>query len=167
MRDIIRRWRLWFAALVARLVPALGLRLAGLPQMAGGAILAARDAAVYWGSTVSPSRIAETRNISIDMSSDFIDGTAHTDKNRVFAPTFTKFNATMTGLYDNAVWTVFTDALSQVNGYFYIYPKSSVNTQYFYGRGYVSVDTAAFPYDNFGELNWSIKPSNQVTAVGP
>lgn len=165
--NIIKRWlkrqRYAFASLVAQLRPRLALRLAGVGLVAGGAILASRDAAIYWGSTVSPGRIAETRNISIDMGSDFIDGTAHTDVNRVFAPTFTKFNATMTGLYDDAVLTVFDDALAQRNGYFYIYPKSSVNTQYFYGRGYVSVDTNEYPYDDYAKLNWSIRPSNQVT----
>lgn len=121
------------------------------------------DAAVYWGSTASPSRIAETREISLDLGSDFVDDTVHGDVNRSEAPTFSKFGATITGLYDDAALSVVDDAISKANGYFYIYPKSSVNTQYFYGRGYVSVDQLSYPFDDFSKFNWSIRPSGTVT----
>ena len=127
------------------------------------ATLLGRDAAVYWASTVSPSRIAETRNIAIDMGADWVDDTVHTDVNRSEQPTFSRFNVTITGLYDDAAYIIIDDAISKVEGYFYIYPKSSVNSQYFYGRGYVSVDEASYPYDDFSNLNWSIRPSGVVT----
>jgi len=127
------------------------------------ATLLGRDAAVYWGSTVSPSRIAETRNIAIDMGADWVDDTVHGDINRSEQPTFSRFNATITGLYDDAAYIVIDDAIAKVQGYFYIYPNSSINTQYFYGLGYVSVDDASYPYDDFSNLNWSIRPSGVVT----
>jgi len=127
------------------------------------ATLLGRDATVYWGSTVSPSRIAETRNISIDMGADWVDDTVHGDVNRSEAPTFSKFACTITGLYDDAAFIVMDDAIAKVQGYFYVYPKSSVNTQYFYGRGYVSVDESSFPYDDYSNMNWSIRPSGSVT----
>jgi hypothetical protein len=118
---------------------------------------------VYWGSTASPSRIAETRNVSIDLGADFVEDTVHADINRSEAPTFSRFNVTVTGLYDDAAYTVIDDSISKVEGYFYIYPKSSVNAQYWYGRGYISVDEASFPYDDFSNLNWAIRPSGTVT----
>lgn len=127
------------------------------------ATLLGRDAAVYWGSTVSPSRIAETRNIAIDLGADFADDTVHGDVNRSEAPTFSKFNVTITGLYDDAAFIILDDAIAKVQGYFYIYPKSSINTQYFYGRGYVSVDEASYPFDDFSNQNWSIRPAGTVT----
>ena len=118
---------------------------------------------MYWGSGASPGRIAETRNVSLDMGSDFVDDTTHGDINRSEAPSFSKFAATITGLYDDAAFAVIDDAISKVQGYFYIYPKSSVGTQYFYGRGYVSVDETSYPFDDFSNLNWSIRPSGTVT----
>ena len=127
------------------------------------ATLLGRDATVYWGSTVSPSRIAETRNIAIDLGADFADDTVHGDVNRTFAPTFSAFNITITGLYDDAAYIIIDDAIAKVQGYWYVYPKSSVNTQYFYGRGYVSVDEGSFPYDDFSNQNWTIRPSTAVT----
>ncbi len=129
------------------------------------ATLLGRDAVVYWGSGVSPGRIAETRNIAIDLGSDFVDDTVHGDVNRSEQPTFSRFTATITGLYDDAAFTIIDDALSKVQGYWYIYPKSSVGTQYWYGRGYVSVDEAAFPYEDMSNQNWTIRPSGTVTFV--
>lgn len=127
------------------------------------ATLLGRDATVYWGSSVSPGRIAETKTISIDLGSDFADDTVHGDVFRSEAPTFNRFNVTVTGLYDNAAFDVIDDAISKVEGYFYLYPKSDVNTQYFYGRGFVSVDENSFPFDDFSALNWTIRPSGTVT----
>lgn len=131
------------------------------------ATVQSRDAAVYWGSTASPGRIAETRNISIDMGSDFVEDTVHGDTVRSESPTFNRFNATITGLYDDAVPKLIDDALSKVQGYFYIYPKSNDNTIYFYGRGYVAVDENSYPYDDFAKLNWTIRPSGTVTFKHP
>lgn len=127
------------------------------------ATLLGRDAAVYWGSGVSPGRIAETKNIAIDMGADFANDTVHGDVNVSEAPTFSRFNATITGLYDDAAFIVIDDAIAKVQGYFYIYPKSNVNTQYWYGRGYVSVDETSFPFDDYSNMNWNIRPSGTVT----
>lgn len=127
------------------------------------ATLLGRDAAVYWGSGVSPGRIAETKNISIDMGTDFADDTVHGDVNRSEAPTFSRFTITITGLYDDAAFIVIDDAISKVEGYFYLYPHSNVSTQYHYGRGFVSVDENSFPFDDFSSLNWSVRPSGVVT----
>ncbi len=127
------------------------------------ATLIGRDAIVYWGSGVSPGRIAETKNISIDLGSDFAEDTVHGDIFRSEAPTFNRFAVTVTGLYDDAAFEVIDDAISKVEGYFYIYPKSDVSTQYFYGRGFVSVDEASYPFDDFSNMNWGIRPSGTVT----
>lgn len=127
------------------------------------ATLPARDAAVYWGSGPSPTRIAETRNIALDLGSDFIEDTVHGDVNKSFTPTFNNFGATVTGLYNDAVHTVIDDAISKVEGYFYVYPKSSVSATYFYGRGFVSVSENSFPYDDYATLNWEIRASGTVT----
>lgn len=127
------------------------------------ATLLGRDAAIYWGSTVSPGLIAETQNISIDMGSVFVEDTVHGDVNISEAPTFNRFNVSITGLYDDVAFDVIDDAISKVQGYMYLYPKSNVNTQYWYGRGYVSVDEASFPFDDYSKMNWTVRPSGLIT----
>lgn len=126
-----------------------------------------RDAAVYWGSTASPSRIEETREISIDMGADYADDTVHGDINRTEAPTYNRYAATITGLYDDSNYVIIDGAIAKSNGYWYIYPDSSDNTRYRYGRGYVAVDQEAFPYDDYSRFNWSIRPSGVVTIKHP
>ena len=127
------------------------------------ATVLSRDACIYWGTGASPGRISETRNISIDLGSDFAEDTVHGDIFRSEAPTFSRFGVSVTGLYDDSVFTVIDAAIAKSEGYFYIYSKSNVNTQYFYGRGYVSVDENAYPHDDFSGLNWSLRPSGTVT----
>ena len=121
-----------------------------------------RDAAIYWGATTAVA-VAETRNISIDMGADFVEDTVHGDTFRTEAPTFSRFAVSITGLYDDAAFEIIDDAISKVQGFWYIYPKSNVDTQYFYARGYVSVDTTDFPYDDYSNMNWSVRPSETVT----
>ena len=127
------------------------------------ATLLGRDAAIYWGITVSPGRITETQNISIDLSSDFAQDTVHGDVNISEAPTFNRFNVSITGLYDDAAFDVIDDAISKTEGYFYLYPKSNVSAQYWYGRAFVSVDEASFPFDDYSKMNWAVRPSGVVT----
>ena len=120
---------------------------------------------VYWGSTASPSRVAETRDITIDLGSEFADDTVHLDSNRTFKPTFLTANVGVTGLYDDAAFDVIDDALAQVEGYFYVYPDSSNAGSYFYGRGFASVEQVGFPFDDMSKLDWGIRPSGVVTMV--
>ena len=127
------------------------------------ATLLGRDAVIYWGLTESPGRISETQNISIDLSSDFAQDTVHGDSFISEAPTFNRFNVSITGLYDDVAFDVIDDAISKTEGYFYLYPKSSVNTQYWYARGFVSVDEASFPFDDYSKMNWTVRPSGVVT----
>lgn len=126
-----------------------------------------RDAAIYWGTGVSPGVIAETRNIALDLGADFADDTVHGDVNRTEAPTYSRFNCSVTGLFDTTDFTIMDGALNKDNGYCYIYFKSDDNTMYWYGRGYVAVDEEGNPYDEFETLNWTFRPSGTMTLVHP
>ena len=122
------------------------------------ATIQARNASVYWSS----GRVAETRNVSIDLGSDFVDDTVHGDTNRTFAPLFSNFNASITGLYNTGPAAagnsaqLIADALTATSTTWSIYIGNS-NT-YFYGSGYVSVDNIGAPYDEFAPFDWSIRP---------
>lgn len=122
-----------------------------------------RNASCYW----STGRVLETRNVSIDLGTDFADDTVHGDTNRTFAPTFANFGASVTGLYDTGVAAgsntaqIIADALAATSRNFSIYIGNS--NQYFYGTGYVSVEEVSAPYDEFAAFNWAIKASGAVS----
>jgi hypothetical protein len=122
-----------------------------------------RHASVYWSS----GRVLETRNVSIDMSSDFVEDTVHGDVNKTFAPTFSNFNASISGLYNTGAKAagnsaaIIDDARLSTSTTFSIYIGDS-NT-YFYGSGYASVENVGMPYDEFAPFDWSIR---SIGAVG-
>jgi hypothetical protein len=126
------------------------------------ATIQSRNASVYWSS----GRVVETRNVTIDLGTDFVDDTVHGDTVRSFAPTFANFNASVTGLYNTGAAAagvtsqIIADAIAATSATWSIYIGAS--NQYFYGSGYVSVDSVTAPYDEFAEFNWSIRASGTV-----
>lgn len=121
-----------------------------------------RDASIYWGSTL----IKETRNITIDMGSDFIDDTVHGDQNRSFQPSFANFALSATGLMEtgavaaNTNASIIAAALAKSSGTFSVYLGAS--QRYVYGTGYVSVDELGQPYEDFNTFNFSLRASGTV-----
>lgn len=127
------------------------------------ATIQTRNTSIYWGSGATPALINETRNVRIDLGSDFADDTVHGDVNRSFAPTFANATFSVTGLYDTVIGKsdqIIKDALNQASGKFSIYLGDS--NRYFYGSGYVSVDEVGAPYDDFAPFNWSIRPIGSI-----
>ena len=122
-----------------------------------------RHASVYW----SAARVKKTRNVSIDMGSDFVEDTAHGDTNRGYAPLFSNFNASVTGLYyaeaDAAATSgqIVSCALNAVSATWSIYIGGTHT--YFTGSGYVSVDNVGAPYDEFAPFDFSIRPIGAVS----
>ena len=128
------------------------------------------DASVYWGSgATTPVRVLETRNVTIDMGSDFAETTVHGDKNRTFEPTFANWAASITGLWNRTVGQstpndIESAARNKISGKFSIY-KGDVS-HYEYGSGFVSVDEIGMPYDDVGTFNWSIRSTGEVGQYG-
>ena len=121
-----------------------------------------RDASIYWG-TGTPALIGETRNVSIDLGTDWIDDTVHGDTVRTFAPSFSTFGASVTGLWDTTLGKsdeIVKNAIAKVSGTFSLYWGNS--NRYFYGSGYVGVDEVGSPYEDFASFNWSIKAIGTV-----
>lgn len=130
--------------------------------MASGTIQT-RNASVYWAL----SRVSETRNVSIDMASDFAEDTVHGDTVRSFAPLFTNFNCSVTGLYNmgpaatgGTAAQLVSHALNAVSSTWSVFLNAST---YFYGSGYVSIDNVGAPYDEFAPFDFSIRSIGTVS----
>jgi hypothetical protein len=124
--------------------------------------LVGRDASIYWG-TGTPALIGETRNIAIDLGTDWIDDTVHGDTVRSEAPSFSKFGASVTGLWDSTLGKsdeIVKNALARTSGTFSLYWGNS--NRYFYGSGYVGDAAVESPYEDFAPFNWSIKAIGTV-----
>lgn len=125
---------------------------------------------VYWGSgSTTPVRVQETKNVAIDLGGDFAEDTVHGDVNRSYQPTFTDFSVSVTGLWNTAVTLaqgtdLVTAANAKSSGRFSIYIGDA--SHYFYGSGYVSIDSITTPFDDFATLDWSIRSSGQVGNYG-
>lgn len=121
-----------------------------------------RDASIYWGTTL----IKESRNVTLDMGSDFIDDTVHGDTNRSFQPSFANFAMSVTGLMEtgdisgNTTASIMTAALAKSSGTFSVYFGAS--QRYAYGSAYVSVDEIGQPYEDFDTFNWSLRATGTV-----
>ena len=121
-----------------------------------------RDASVYWNSA-TPALIGETRNFTIDLGTDWIDDTVHGDTVRTFAPSFSNFGCSVTGLWDTTVGKsdeIVKNAIAKTSGLFSLYWGNS--SRYFYGSGYVGVDEIGTPYEDFATFNWSIRSIGTV-----
>ena len=121
-----------------------------------------RDASIYWGTTL----IKESRNITLDMGSDFIDDTVHGDVNRSFQPSFANFAMSATGLLQtgavatNTTASIMAAAVAKSSGTFSVYLGAS--QRYVYGTGYVSVEEIGQPYEDFDTFNWSLRATGTV-----
>lgn len=120
-----------------------------------------RNASAYWNAQA----IQETRNIVIDLGTDFIEDTVHGDTNRTYAPTFSNFQASISGLYSDDPTAgskgIIADALAATSRTFSLY--MGANNKYFRGNGYCSVDNMTAPYDDFDAFDWSIRAIGAVT----
>ena len=126
------------------------------------ATIVGRDASIYWGSG-TPALKIETRNFTVDLGTDWIDDTVHGDTVRTFAPSFSNFGCSVTGLYDTTIGgsdEVIKNAIAKQSGTFSLYWGNS--NRYFYGSGYVGVDEVGSPYEDFSTFNWTLKSIGTV-----
>lgn len=127
------------------------------------ATILTRNASVYW----SAGLVSKTRNVAINLGSDFKEDTVHGSQNKSFAPTFPTFDCKITGLYNTGAAAagnsaqLIANALSQASATFSVYIGDS-NT-YFYGSAYISVDNVGAPYDDFAPFDWSLKALGNIT----
>ena len=125
-----------------------------------------RNASVYWGTGLT----GETRNVSIDLGADFIDDTVHGDTVRTKQPLFSNFSAKVSGLYNVGASAagksalLIANALSTASSTWSIYIGGV--SQYFYGSGYISIDTVGAPYDDFAPFDFSIVSLGTVGHYG-
>ncbi len=128
---------------------------------------------VRWGTGADAgvtNAIIKTRAWTITMNANTVEDTGHGDTVKSYAVTFLDFGCKVDALWDNSATgskLIISDALAKTSGRFYLYPDSSVVSQYWSGRGYLGIDTHSAPYDNFGDFNFSIIAVSATGGAAP
>ena len=101
--------------------------------------------AVYLSTTGTGTAAALTGAAawSLDMSTDRIDVTAFNDTNKQFVAGLENIGGTISGFWDDTIDTMYDGMNSSDGVKLYLYPSTTVATEYFYGPAWVdlSIDT--------------------------
>lgn len=114
-------------------------------------------AGIASGGTAEP--IAFLSNFSISFAVDTIDVTAFGDGNKVTVGGLPDASGTFSGFYDDASAQLYTAATDGVARKFYLYPSTTLNTQYFYG-------TAIFDFSIEAGVDSAVTVSGDFSANG-
>lgn len=137
-----------------------------------GTTAAGTNAILYLGST-NASSVDETFNLSIEVTTDTAEDTAHGDTWRTFIPTLSTFDMTIEKHYDFAATTGTAGGQLQqwVNSRtslkFYLYPRRSDATIYWYGTVYLGGGGMAMGLEDVIDQSFSIIPISQPTLIHP
>jgi hypothetical protein len=132
------------------------------------ATAATTNAQLYLGVT-NASPVAETFDLSIDMSTDTAEDTAHGDVWRTFIPTLSSFELTVNAHVDMATgggaltaWAIARTVLK-----FYLYPDRNTTTVYWYGT--IRLGSAGMPLglEDVIDTNFTAIPASAPTYVHP
>ncbi len=113
------------------------------------------------GGTAEP--VAFLNNWSLNFATNKIDVTAFGDVSMVYVSSLPDMQGSYAGFYDDATVQTYTAATDGVARKFYLYPSTSLNTQYWFGTGIfdmtidASVDGAVAISGDFAAASPSFK----------
>lgn len=127
---------------------------------------ASTQAALYLGST-NASLITETFDLSINVTTDTAEDTAHGDTWRTFIPTLSSFEMSMGKHYDDAAgggqlqaWVIARTSLK-----FYLYPSRNTTSIYWYGTIYLGGGGMAMGLEDVIDSTFTAIPITAPTYV--
>lgn len=132
------------------------------------ATAASTQAQIYLGST-NASPITETFDLSIEVTTDTAEDSAHGDTWRTFIPTLSTFNLNIGKHFDDAAgggqlqsWVNSRTSLK-----FYLYPIRTTTTIYWYGTVYLTGGGMAMGLEEVIDSQFQAVPISQPTYVHP
>jgi len=129
---------------------------------------AGTNAILYLGATTA-TPVTETFNLSIEVSTDTVEDTAHGDVWRTFIPTLSTFDMSIDKHWDDATGggalQGFVNARTVLR--YYLYPIRTTSTIYWYGTCYLTGGGMAMGLEDVIDSAFSIAPISQPTYVHP
>lgn len=123
--------------------------------------------ALYVGSTTA-TPVGETHDdFDLGLETDMQEDTAHGDAFRTRVPGLRDFTLSF------QKWNLANDntlvdlAAARTVSKFYLYPDRTDNTVYWYGTGYVTLDSFGIPLEGIVNESYSLTPATQPVFVHP
>lgn len=124
------------------------------------------NAILYMGAT-NASEVTETFNLSIEVSTDTVEDTAHGDVWRTFIPTLSTFDMTIEKHFDTAYHVLQDAVINRTVMKFYLYPRRTDSTIYWYGTAYLTGGGQTLGLEDIINESYGIAPVAQPTYVHP
>jgi hypothetical protein len=123
---------------------------------------AGRRGRVYLGLTngAAASPITYVSGWTIDFNTDKLEVTSMDDTNKVYVAGLPDSKGTFTGFFDDATAQAYTAATDGLARNFYLYPDTSMSTQYYFG-------TILADFSVSTSVNDTIKFSSNWAAASP
>jgi hypothetical protein len=129
---------------------------------------AGTNAGIYLGTT-NAAIVPETFDLSIDVTTDFAEDSAHGDTWRTFIPTLSTFEMSIGKHFDSAAGggQLQSWAISRTELKYYLYPDRSDSTVYFYGTCYLGGGGLTMGLEDVIDSTFTAQPISQPTYVHP
>lgn len=132
------------------------------------ATAAGTNAIIYLGDTTA-SAVTETFDISVEVSSDTAEDTAHGDTWRTRIPTLNDFEISLNKHWDDGTgggqitnWVINRTILK-----YYLYPVRSTATIYWYGTARVGGGGMSLGLEDVIDQEFTLYPVSQPTYIHP
>jgi len=119
-----------------------------------------RNAYLYWNGAF----VTEGAGISMRADREMLEDTAYGDTNRTFQPGFADYQMAVNRHYDAAGFFGLEEdatANAPTARSFYMYPDRDTTVDYWYGSGFVSLDTQSGDMGGLWEETYTIRPQGQ------
>lgn len=130
--------------------------------------IAGRRGRIYMGiasDTATAEPLPFFASWSVNFQTDKIEVTAMGDNNKVYVSGLPDASGDFKGFYDDATVQTYTAAVDGLARKFYLYPSTSLNTQYFFGTVLPDFSVNA-SVSGAVEVSASWSASTQVVKVG-
>jgi hypothetical protein len=129
---------------------------------------AGTNAIIYLGAT-NASAITETFNLSVEVSTDTAEDTAHGDTWRTRIPTLSDFTLEMEKHHDFAAGggALITAVINRTLQKYYLYPDRADATIYWYGTAYLAGGGMSLGLEDVIDSSFSVIPVSQPALVHP
>ncbi len=122
--------------------------------------IAARNGLLYMGLTSAGTAepVAYLNQYTLNFTTDKIEVTAFGDTTKIYVAGLPDCQGTYTGFYDNATVQMYTAASDGVPRKFYLYPDTTLATQYWYATG-------IFDFSIDGSVDGAVTMSGSFSAA--
>lgn len=109
--------------------------------------------------------VSKSHGLSLNLSTDFSEDTAHGDSLKSYIPGLQDFKAKLMAWYETAYTTLEAMSKNKISEYFLIYPDFADTVNYYRGQCYVGLDELGLDLGNTVGFNYTVVIANADIAI--